>query len=304
VSTEPATIARLLAGGEVKACCAAAYEHPLIRWLLGGELHPGGEATTLRSLELLGIGPGERLLDVASGSGASARLAARERGCEVVGVDYGEATVAGARAAAASPADRPDPAPSPADRPDPAPSPADRPDPAPSPPDRVSFVVGDAESLPLADSEFDAVLCECSLCVFPDKPRAVAEMARVLRAGGRVAISDVVADRARLPAGLRGTMATVACVGDALDEAGYRRLLEWAGFEVVAVESRDADAAALAERVRDRLRGARIVAAGQLAALPGGIDAAIELAGVARDAIADGTLGYSIFIARFAQATA
>jgi hypothetical protein len=54
----------------------------------------------------------------------------------------------------------------------------------------------------------------------------------------------------------------------------------------------------------DRGGVARIVAAGQLAGLPGGIDAAIELAGVARDGIADGTLGYSIFIARLAEATA
>ncbi|MQA76403.1 MAG: methyltransferase domain-containing protein, partial [Solirubrobacterales bacterium] len=196
MSAEAPTIDELLAGGDVKACCAAAYEHPLIRWLLGGELHPGGEATTRRSLELLGVGPGERLLDVASGSGASALLAARERGCEVVGVDYGEGAVAGARAAAA----------------------------AISPPSAVEFVVGDAESLPFG-AEFDAVLCECSLCTFPDKERAVAEIRRVLRVGGRLAICDVVADRARLPARLDGTLATVACVGEALDDAGYRRLL-------------------------------------------------------------------------------
>lgn len=265
-----APIAQLLAGGDVKACCAAAYEHPLIQWLLGGELHPGGEATTRRSLELLGLGPGERLLDLASGTGASALLAARERGCAVVGLDYGEGAVAAARAAAA----------------------------AVSPPAPVEFVAGDAESLPFSDREFDAVLCECSLCTFGDKRRAVAEIARVLRAGGRVAISDVVADRDRLPAELGGTLATVACVGEALDERGYRELLESAGFEIVAVESRDEDAAALADRVRDRLRGARIAAAGQLDGLPGGIEGAIELATLARDSIAVGALGYSILAAR------
>jgi SAM-dependent methyltransferase len=270
VSAEPATIEALLAGGDVKACCAAAYEHPLIRWLLGGDLHPGGEATTRRSLELLAVGPGGRLLDVASGRGASALLAARERGCEVVGLDYGADAVAEARAAAAAVSPRP----------------------------AVEFVLGDAESLPFAASRFDAVLCECSLCTFPDKVRAVEEMRRVLRPSGRLAISDVVADRARLPRELEGPLATVACVGEALDSAGYRSLLASAGFEVVTVESRDADAATLAERVRDRLRGARIVAAEQLQGLPGGVEAAIECAGIAREAIADGVLGYSIFAAR------
>src|ERR671923_304621 len=76
-----------------------------------------------------------------------------------------------------------------------------------------------------ADGEFDAVLCECSLSTFPDKGRAVAEMRRVLRPGGRVAISDVVTDHARLPEQLRGTVATLACVGGALPLAGYEQLL-------------------------------------------------------------------------------
>jgi len=270
VSAASPSIEQLLAGGDIKACCAAAYEHPLIRWLLGEELHPGGDATTRRALELIELGPGDRLLDVASGSGGSALLAAREIGCEVVGLEYGEGAVAAARVQAE----------------------------AAGAGGRVAFVVGDAEALPFEAGEFDAVLCECSLCTFPDKARAVGEISRVLRPDGAVAISDVVADRARIPAELDGILATVACVGEALDEAGYLELLRRCGLDLIEVESREADAAAMAERVHDRLRGARIVAADQLAGLPGGIDAAIELTAVARQAIADGALGYSIFAAR------
>ncbi|MGH3951626.1 MAG: class I SAM-dependent methyltransferase [Pseudonocardiaceae bacterium] len=55
----------------------------------------------------------------------------------------------------------------------------------------VRFHVGDAEGLPLPDGVYDAVVCECALCTFPDKQRAVAEVARLLRPGGRVGITDV-----------------------------------------------------------------------------------------------------------------
>jgi arsenite methyltransferase len=279
---------RLLADGDPKACCAAIYEHPVVRWLLGGDLHPGGEAATRRALDLLGRGPGDRLLDVASGAGTSALLAAREFGCVVAGVDYGEESVRSAQRAAD----------------------------AAGLCDRVGFVVGDAESLPFADGEFDAVLCECSLCTFPDQRRAVAEMRRVLRPGGRLALSDAVVDRPRLPNELDGVLATIACVGGARSREGYEELLADAGLRLIATESRDDDAAALAERVHDRLRGARLLgldsaygaAAGRAADFPRqvgemrtssplAIEEAIELVAAARGAIADGALGYAIFVA-------
>jgi arsenite methyltransferase len=258
-----------LAGGDVKACCAALYGNPAVQWLLGGELHPGGEATTRRALELIGAGPGDRLLDVASGTGTSALLAARELGCEVVGVEYGHDAVSSANSTAR----------------------------AEHLEHRVSFGHGDAEALPFSDGEFDAVLCECSLCTFPDKPRAVAEMRRVLRPGGRLALSDVVVDRPRMPAELGGALATIACVGEALSAPGYEALLAEAGFRVLGAESRERDAAALAVRVQDRLRGARLLGLGNLLAPAFSIDEAIELVAVARRTIDEGALGYAIFAA-------
>lgn len=259
----------LLAGSDAKACCAALYEHPAVRWLLGDELHPGGEATTRRALELIGIGAGERLLDVASGSGASAILAAREFGCLVAGVDYGAEAVRGAQRAAD----------------------------AAGLCDRVGFIVGDGEALPFADGEFDAVLCECSLSSFPDKPRALAEIRRVLRPGGRLALSDVVVDRHRLPKELHGALAAIACIGEALSGRGYEELLVEAGLRPLAVESREEDASALAERVEDRLRGARMLGLDRVSGSPVAAGAAIELAATARQAISDGALGYAIFTA-------
>jgi arsenite methyltransferase len=267
--TAAAPLDELLAAGDVKACCAAVYEHPAVRWLLGGELHPGGEATTRRALELIEAGRGERMLDVASGNGTSAIVAARDFGCLVTGLDYAAGAVDEAQRAA-----------------DAAGLSA-----------RADFVAGDAEALPFSDGEFDAVLCECSLCTFPDKARAVAEMRRVLRRGGRLALSDVVVDRARLPPGLDGVLATVACVGEALSSRGYEHLLADAGLRVVAVESRADDAAALAERVHERLRGARLLGLGRIEGSPIDTEQAIGLAATARRAIADGALGYAILAA-------
>jgi arsenite methyltransferase len=253
----------------LKAACAAVYEHPAVHWLLGGELHPGGEATTRRALELIGVRPGERLLDVASGTGTSAILAAREHRCLVAGVEYGEPAVADAQRAADSSGLC----------------------------DRVGFVAGDAEALPFDDSQFDAALCECSLCTFADKPRALAEIRRVLRPTGRLALSDVVVDRERLPDTLRGAMATVACIGEALSRDGYVELLTAAGLRPTAIESRDEDAAALAERVHDRLRGARVLGLDQMDGSPVAIEEALERVQAARSAIAQGSLGYAIFAA-------
>lgn len=259
-----------LDGGALKSCCAAVYGHPAVRWLLGDELHPGGAATTRRALEMAGLKGGDRLLDVASGSGASALLAARELGASAVGVEYGADAVRAAREAA---------------------------DAAGLGASRVSFLCGDAEALPVDDRSFDVALCECSLCTFPDKQRAVAELHRVLRPGGRLALSDVVVEEEHLPEQLRGGLATIACVGAALPTSGYERLLAEADFEAIEVESRPEDAARLAERVEERLRGARLLGFGSLADLPLSVEEALATIGAARRAIEDGALGYAIFSA-------
>ncbi len=209
------------------------------------------------------------MLDVASGTGSSAILAAREFGCVAKGLEYSPRSVRAAQEAAD----------------------------AAGLCNEVGFVEGDAEELPFADGSFDAVLCECSLCTFPDKLIALREIRRVLRPGGRLALSDVVADRRRLPPELEGALATTACVGEALSAEGYTDLLATAGLRVAAIESRDADADALAERVHDRLRASRILGIESPADAPIGIDDALSLLAAARRAIAEDALGYAIFTA-------
>ena len=254
--------------GDPKACCARLYESDAAQWLLDGDLHPGGERLALRLAELALLAPGQRVVDVACGTGATALLLARERAAQMVGVDLGARTIERAQreACAAGLAER------------------------------VRFVHGDAEALPLADAMFDVALSECSLCTFPDKARAVAEMARVLRTGGTIAVADVVASLDALPAPLRTAAARVACVADARTEDEYAALLRAVGFEPIAIERRDADLLAMADRVEARLRVARMLAP------PGEqrdrVREAVALARMARDEIGRGNLGYALLVAR------
>jgi len=260
----------LLAQGDVGACCALAYEHPAIRWLLGEELHPGGVPLTRRTLELLDLSAGDRLLDVAGGDGATAVLAAAERGCDVAGIEYGAGGVERARerieeAGLAG---------------------------------RVEFSCGDAHRLPFDDASFDAVISECAMCLLGDKRKALAEIHRVLAPGGLVAISDVVAHLDRLPDFFATALGTVACVGGALPPGAHEELLASAGFVVICEEDHSGAADAMAARIEDRLRGAKVLGLDGFAPIDGGIGAAIELVRAARRAISAGDLGYRLIVAR------
>src|SRR5712692_6939598 len=78
---------------DIKACCATLYESDLARMLLGDSFHPGGLRLTERLGEKLALGPGKRVLDVASGQGESAIFLARRFGSEVIGIDFGPENV-------------------------------------------------------------------------------------------------------------------------------------------------------------------------------------------------------------------
>lgn len=260
-----------LLGAELSSCCSSPYDSPMLRALLGDELHPGGDALSRRLAHLAGLGPGARVLDAASGRGRTARLLAAEFGAEVTGVELSAQSVAVAESDAE----------------------------AAGLASRVRFVEGDAAALPAASAAFDAVVCECALCLFPHKQHAVAEMRRVLRPGGVVAIADVTADSAGLPAPLRGVAGQVACLAEALPSDGYEALLRDARFELVATESHDGALAKLAERVEYRLRVARMLDAGST--YSHALAEAIELVREARRAIVRGSLGYRLFVARRAS---
>ena len=158
--------------------------------------------------EHAGIQPGDTVLDLGSGAGNDAFVARTLVGDagRVIGVDFTPAMIEKARANAEKLGAS-----------------------------NVAFRLGDIEALPVADSAIDVVVSNCVLNLVPDKPRAFAEMHRVLRPGGRFCVSDIVT-RGELPPSIRNVAALYAgCVSGAVEEDAYLAMLAEAGFTEVEV---------------------------------------------------------------------
>ncbi|MGH8971096.1 MAG: methyltransferase domain-containing protein, partial [Actinomycetes bacterium] len=254
---------------EAKACCATTYSSDAVAMVLGESHHPGGLRLTRRLAGLTGLRAGERVLDLASGPGTTALLLAAEFGVSVDGVDLADASVLRATAAATEAGVG----------------------------DRVAFRVADAERLPLDDATVDAVLCECAFCTFPDKPTAAAEIARVLRPGGRLGFSDVTVAPGGLPAELAGVAGWVACLADARPLEEYAAILAAAGLDTLAMECHDDALAVMVDQIQARLTALPLVA-GTLPALHDlDVARALELTGQAARAVAQGRIGYGLLVA-------
>ena len=253
---------------EVKTCCAALYESDFARLLLGDSFHPGGLELTQRLGDLLELRPGKRVLDVASGTGASAVFLAQQFGCEVVGLDYSAELLGQARRRARK-----------------------------AGLDHLArFELGDSERLPFRDGTFDALICECSFCTFPDKRSAAHEFARVLKAGGRVGLSDVTLN-GPLPPELTGLLAHIVCIADALPLDRYAALVQEAGFGIDRVEMHTEALTSMVRNARARLLGAEMIMKVGKLEIPGvDIGQAQIVASSAADTIEEGTLGYGLLV--------
>ena len=101
----------------------------------------------------------------------------------------------------------------------------------------VEFLKGQIESVPLPENAVDVIISNCVINLSADKDRVLAEAFRVLKPGGRFAVSDVVL-RGELPADVRRSMELwVGCVAGALSEDEYRTKLQAAGFEDIDIET-------------------------------------------------------------------
>jgi arsenite methyltransferase len=100
----------------------------------------------------------------------------------------------------------------------------------------VEFVKGYIEEMPLADESVDVVISNCVINLSADKARVIAEAARVLRPGGRFAVSDVIADPEMDEATRSDMAAWTGCVAGALTEAELRTALRAAGFEQIEIQ--------------------------------------------------------------------
>jgi len=156
--------------------------------------------------------PGEVVLDLGSGAGFDCFLAARQVGPGgwVIGVDMTAQMITKARANAQQDGY-----------------------------DNVEFRLGEIEHLPVADASVDVIISNCVINLSPDKGDVFAEAFRVLRPGGRLAVSDVVAF-AKIPDEVRDDMALLSsCISGAEEVGVVERLLQEAGFEQVVVAPKE-----------------------------------------------------------------
>jgi arsenite methyltransferase len=105
--------------------------------------------------------------------------------------------------------------------------------------ENAEFLKGHIEDVPLPEDHVDVVISNCVINLSTDKPRVISEAFRVLKAGGRFAVSDMVflGDKGKLPPELvRSMEAWSGCVSGALEKDEYEKLLREAGFEDVSVE--------------------------------------------------------------------
>ena len=155
------------------------------------------------------IAPGETVLDLGSGGGIDVLLSARRVGPtgKVYGLDMTDEMLALARANQAKAGVT-----------------------------NVEFLKGDIEHIPLPDHSVDLIISNCVINLSPDKDRVLAEAFRVLKPGGRLAVSDIVI-QGEIPQAVRRNIELWAgCVAGALEEKEYLTKLERAGFEQVSIE--------------------------------------------------------------------
>ena len=100
----------------------------------------------------------------------------------------------------------------------------------------VEFLKGEIEGIPLPDNTVDVIISNCVINLSADKDKVLREAFRVLKPGGRFAVSDVVTRGEMLPELRQSVLAWVGCISGALEEDEYRGKLSAAGFEQVAIE--------------------------------------------------------------------
>ena len=101
--------------------------------------------------------------------------------------------------------------------------------------ENVEFRKGTIESLPVADASVDVVISNCVINLAADKPAVFAEIARVLRPGGRMGVSDIVADDLLSPAERAARGAYVGCIAGALSFREFRNGLQGVGLTNIEI---------------------------------------------------------------------
>lgn len=213
-------VARRVAGGAASSCCGptccGAENDPITANLYSAD--ETGDLPAMAVQASLGCGnptmlaelkPGETVLDLGSGGGIDVLLSAKRVG--PAGKAYGLDITDDMLALARQNAER-------------------------AGATNVEFLKGQIEAIPLPDQSVDVIISNCVVNLSGDKRRVIAEAFRVLKPGGRLSVSDVVT-RGELPEAVRANMALwTGCIGGALEEGEFLRLLTEAGFADASIE--------------------------------------------------------------------
>ena len=204
----------------------------------GSEMGLGcGNPTAIASIK-----PGETVLDLGSGGGFDCFLAAKQTGSagRIIGIDMTPDMLSKARANAARGAY-----------------------------DNVEFRLGEIENLPVADNTADLIISNCVINLSPNKGRVYKEAFRVLKPGGRIAVSDIVA-LAPLPEDLNEDFMThTGCVAGAASVIELESTLSSAGFSGIRVEIRRSSRDFINEWLPGKRAGDYVASANITAAKPG-----------------------------------
>ena len=216
VAARYAGLARAAQAGQPAADCDsaifAAGRHGPDGYLDTGDLPEGAVRVSLgcgNPVAVADLRPGETVLDLGCGGGIDVLLSARRVGPagKAYGLDMTGEMLDLARAHARQAGT-----------------------------DNIEFLLGRIEAIPLPDGSVDVIISNCVINLSADKARVLQEAFRVLKPGGRLAVSDVVV-RGEVPAAIRRSVELwIGCVAGALDEQEYREKLAQAGFEAIDVQ--------------------------------------------------------------------
>ncbi len=230
------------AGSAAPASCCGPAEVPLTDasgTQVFGDVHYAGQDTAVAASALAGslgcgaptavadLHEGETVLDLGSGAGSDVFISAGRVGPtgRVIGLDMTDEMLALARANAAA-----------------------------AGLDNVEFVKGEIERIPLADGSVDVVISNCVINLSADKAQVLREVARVLRPGGRFAVSDVIADEDMDAATRADAAAWTGCIAGALTRDEFTLALAAAGLQDVEIREthrvHDQAAAAIVRAVK------------------------------------------------------
>jgi ubiquinone/menaquinone biosynthesis C-methylase UbiE len=237
----------------------------MLQFLIGPSLHPGGLTLTRKLARKIGLSSADRVLDVSSGLGETARFLTEEYGCRVYGIDLSRKLTKEAAEAHQG---------------------------------AGGFLNGDAERLPFRRDSFTAAISECSLCLLPGFNEGLKEILQVLSPSGRLGITDIVTLGPLNPE-LEDVLMSFLCVAHKVTRPRYLGLVGETGFtEVEAFEETDSLRVML-EGIKKRLLLAELLSGiGKLSLPSDQLLRGKRLLALAQEAVEEGSLAYFMLTAR------